>query len=53
MHTRPAHPLRTTAIFVAAATLLCFGIASPVVFGALPEEFAGLIVSGRSSSRHC
>ncbi|MGO3757900.1 MAG: CPBP family glutamic-type intramembrane protease [Agrococcus casei] len=44
MHTRPAHPLRTTAIFVAAATLLCFGIASPVVFGALPEEFAGLIV---------
>lgn len=39
-----ARPFRTASWYVVVATLLCFAIASPVIFGALPAEAAGLLV---------
>lgn len=40
----PARPFAAACGFVIVATLLCFAVASPAIFGALPAEAAGLLV---------
>ena len=44
MSVRSGRPLLTAVLFVAAATLLCFGVASPAIFDVVPMELVGLLV---------
>ena len=44
MTTKPSHPMLTVTAFAALATALCFAVASPAIFGDLPEESIGLLV---------
>lgn len=44
MPATPRRPLLIAAVHVTIATLLCLAVASPVIFGALPPDAAGLLV---------
>lgn len=44
MNTPSARPLLVVASYVVIATLLCLALASPAIFGGLPEESAVLVV---------